>query len=84
MRRYLVAGNWKLNMEPRAGHDLATAGSENLRGRTLRGGVLVCPPLVTIPPVAEVDRRGPVLLCDQNVPAGGAGAYTGEVSAALC
>ncbi len=80
MRRYLVAGNWKLNMGPQAGRDLAAAVGERLRGRTLHGDVLVCPPFVTIPAVAAVAQGDPVLLGAQNCAAHEQGAYTGEVA----
>ncbi len=80
MRRYLVAGNWKLNMGPAAGRELAAAVGERLRGRTLHGDVLVCPPFVTIPAVATVAQGDPVLLGAQNCAAHEQGAFTGEVA----
>ncbi len=80
MRRYLVAGNWKLNCGPQAGRDLAAAVGEHLRGRTLHGDVLVCPPFVTIPAVAEVAQGDPVMLGAQNCGAHEQGAFTGEVA----
>ena len=39
-RRYLVAGNWKLNMGPRDGRQLATDLQDLLAGRDLKGDVL--------------------------------------------
>jgi len=81
MRRYLVAGNWKLNLGPGAGRDLASAVGERLRGRTLHGDVLVCPPFVTIPAVATVAKGDPVMLGAQTCSAHENGAYTGEVAA---
>jgi triosephosphate isomerase len=83
MRRYLVAGNWKMNMGPAAGRELAAGISDRLKGRDLGGDVLVCPPLVTIPAVAEVANGQPVLLGAQNCGDQAGGAYTGEVSAAM-
>ena len=80
MRRYLVAGNWKLNLGPAAGRALAAEVAELLKGRSLRGDVLVCPPFVTIPAVGEVADGDPVLLGSQNCADQGQGAYTGEVS----
>jgi triosephosphate isomerase (TIM) len=80
MRRYLVAGNWKLNMGPAAGRTLAAEIGELLQGRSLRGDALVCPPYVTIPAVAEVAKGDPVLLGAQNCADQAGGAYTGEVS----
>ena len=55
MRRYLVAGNWKLNMGPAAGRRLAADLKELLAGRELKGDVLVCPPFVSIPAVGEIE-----------------------------
>ncbi len=83
MRRYLVAGNWKLNMGPAAGRNLAAAVGEHLRGRTLHGDVLVCPPFVTISAVAEVAQGDPVMLGAQNCAAHEQGAFTGEVAPAM-
>jgi len=80
MRRYLVAGNWKLNLGPAAGRDLAAAVGQRLRGRTLHGDVLVCPPYVTIPAVATVAQGDPVMLGAQDCSAHEKGAYTGEVA----
>ncbi|MBU8871856.1 MAG: triose-phosphate isomerase [Gemmatimonadales bacterium] len=80
MRRYLVAGNWKLNMGPAAGRALAAEVAELLKGRTLRGDALVCPPFLTIPAVGEVADGNPLLLGSQNCADKAQGAYTGEVS----
>ena len=80
MRRYLVAGNWKMNMGPGAGRELAAGLQELLQGRELRGDVLVCPPYVTIPAVGEVAKGEPVLLGAQNCSDQEKGAYTGQVS----
>ena len=83
MRRYMVAGNWKLNLGPAAGRELAAGVAELLQGRTLQGDVVVCPPFVSIPAVAEVAQGDPVVLGAQNCAAEDSGAYTGEVSAAM-
>ena len=80
MRRYLVAGNWKLNLGPAAGRALAAEVAALLKGRSLRGDVLVCPPFVAIPAVGEVADGDPVLLGAQNCADQAGGAYTGEVS----
>ena len=83
MRRYLVAGNWKLNNGPAAGRQLTAEIARLLAGRQLKGDVLVCPPFVTIPAVAEVADGNPVLLGAQNCADQGQGAFTGEVSAEM-
>jgi triosephosphate isomerase len=83
MRRYLVAGNWKLNMGPAAGRELAQGLADLLKGRELKGDVLVCPPYVSIPAVGEVAKGDPVLLGAQNCADQAGGAFTGEVSAEM-
>ncbi|MEZ4386376.1 MAG: triose-phosphate isomerase [Candidatus Krumholzibacteriia bacterium] len=83
MRRYMVAGNWKLNLGPQAGRTLAAAVQDRLAGRDLGGDVLCCPPYVTIPAVATVARGEPVLVGAQDCSDQDAGAYTGQVSAGL-
>lgn len=83
MRRYLVAGNWKLNMGPAAGRELAKGVADLLAGRELAGDVLICPPFVSIPAVGEVAKGDPVMLGAQNCADQAGGAYTGEVSAEM-
>ena len=83
MRRYLVAGNWKLNMGPAAGRELAQDVANLLAGRELKGDVLVCPPFVSIPAVGQAATGDPVLLGAQNCADQAGGAYTGEVSAEM-
>ena len=83
MRRYLVAGNWKLNMGPSAGRELALGIADLLKGRELKGDVLVCPPFVSIPAVGQVAKGDPVLLGAQNCADQDGGAFTGEVSAEM-
>ncbi len=83
MRRYMVAGNWKMNMGPAAGRDLAAAVQAQLAGRELRGDVLVCPPYASLGAVAEVATGQPVLLGAQDCSDQSGGAYTGQISAAM-
>ena len=83
MRRYLVAGNWKMNLGPVAGRELTAGLADRLRGRALRGDVLVCPPYVTIPAVTAVADGNPVLLGAQNCGDQDGGAFTGEVAPSM-
>jgi len=83
MRRYLVAGNWKLNQGPSAGAELAQSISQILQDRNLKGDVLVCPPYVSINAVSKVANGHPVLTGAQNCADQESGAYTGEVSVAM-
>ena len=86
MRRYLVAGNWKLNMGPAAGVELATGIANQLAGQDLGGDVLVCPPFVTLPAVTAALAKlagSPVQVGAQNCADQAEGAFTGEISPAL-
>ncbi len=86
-RRKLIAGNWKMNLGPRAGAALAR---EVVRAASGRDGaaklssawpqIVVCPPFVTLPAVAEVVRGTTVGLGAQNMHWERQGAFTGEVS----
>lgn len=83
MRRTMVAGNWKMNLAPRAGADLAAGIQSQLACRRPRGEVLVCPPYVTIAAVAPFAQGEPLLLGAQDCSDQAQGAYTGQVSAAM-
>jgi triosephosphate isomerase (TIM) len=83
MRRTMVAGNWKLNLGPRAGADLAAAIQSRLAGSRPRGEVLVCPPYVTIPAVAPFAQGAPLLLGAQDCSDQAEGAFTGQVAAGM-
>ncbi len=83
MLQYMVAGNWKLNLGPAAGAELAATVQQRLAPLQLRGQVLVCPPYVTIPAAAAHAKGQPLLLGAQNCAEHDQGAYTGEVSPTL-
>ena len=83
MRSHLVAGNWKLNLGPAAARKLAREVRDGLRGVDTRAEVLICPPFVSLAAAHEMIAGSPVRLGAQNCAASDAGAYTGEVSAAM-
>jgi triosephosphate isomerase len=87
MRTKLIAGNWKMNLGPRAGQELAHAvarAASEVGGGTGGAGtppqVLVCPPFVTLPAVAAALRGTPVELGAQDLHWERAGAFTGEIA----
>ncbi|MEM9690252.1 MAG: triose-phosphate isomerase [Pseudomonadota bacterium] len=80
MRRFLVAGNWKLNGGLAANRELVSgivAGAP--------GGVdlLVCPPFPYLGPTIKSLGESTVALGAQNVSEHASGAFTGEVSASM-
>jgi len=87
MRQKLIAGNWKMNLGPRAGAELARAVARAVSG--IEGGargvgtppqVIVCPPFVTLAAVAEALRGSSVGLGAQDLHWEKAGAFTGEIA----
>jgi len=81
MRKPIIAGNWKMNMTPSQGVALL----EELKPLVAdaKCDVVVCPPYVDIPAVAEALKGSNIGLGAQNVDFHEKGAYTGEVSCAM-
>jgi triosephosphate isomerase len=82
MRRKLIAGNWKMNMDRVTGVALAQ-GIAKLAGDVPMVDLLVCPPSVYIAAVAEAIQGQGVAVGGQNMYFEASGAFTGEVSAAM-
>ena len=82
MRRYLIAGNWKMNTDRAAGVALASAIGEKA-GDAKDVDLLVCPPSVYLAPVAEAITGKAVALGAQNMCGDENGAFTGEISSSM-
>lgn len=81
MRRYLIAGNWKMNAGPTDARHLIKNLKIELANRKPKVEVLVCPPMVSLVPVKqELDGFNGIEIGAQNVHYENNGAYTGEVS----
>lgn len=82
MRRPFIAGNWKMNTDRATALQLASGVAE---GVTADGpvDVAVCVPFPHLGPVQQALSGKPVRLGAQDVYWETAGAYTGEVSAAM-
>ncbi len=79
MRKPLIAGNWKMNLGPPAAADLIH--ELHLRSEGWPDvDVLVCPPFVSIPSVAEALVGLTIMLGAQNMHEKDSGAFTGEIS----
>jgi triosephosphate isomerase len=81
-RKYLIAGNWKMNLTP---DDSASLVDEinAVVGNQSNVQVCVCPPYTSLPVVSDKVEHTEVLLGAQNVHAQSSGAYTGEISAEM-
>ncbi len=83
MRKYIVAGNWKMNTTVPEGVALAKAVVEASKDLPANVEIVVAPPFTHLAPVAEVVKGTRVKLSAQNCADHEKGAYTGEVSVAM-
>ncbi len=81
-RRHLVAGNWKMNKVQADGLDLARAVAAQL-GDNAAIDVLICPPATLLLPIAAILQGSAVKLGAQDCHHAPAGAFTGDLSAAM-
>jgi triosephosphate isomerase len=81
MRPVIVAANWKMNTNPADAGELAAT----IAARTDEAGVVrvICPPYVCLAVVRDALAGKDVFVGAQNVHHENAGAYTGEISAAM-
>jgi triosephosphate isomerase len=82
MRRPLIAGNWKMNLNRAEARGLARGVVEQA-GRANKAELLVCPPSVYLIEVAEAVAGRRVAVGGQNMYFEENGAFTGETSAAM-
>ncbi len=85
MRKNIVAGNWKMNLDHAAGLQLF-AEVLNLINEDVKGNqeVVVCPPFVHISSLAQLLKvNSTVSIGAQNCHQADSGAYTGEISASM-
>lgn len=81
MRQSLVVGNWKMNGTCASAEALAQGIIAGLG--TNSAAIAVCAPYVYLSKVADIVKNTRLALGAQNVADKSAGAYTGEVSAAM-
>jgi len=81
-RKYLIAGNWKMNLNSAEGAELSKE-VHSLVGKQTDVSVCVCPAFTSLESVAAVVNESNVSLGAQNMHYEASGAYTGEVSAEM-
>ena len=82
MRKKIVAGNWKMNMDLAEGLKLAGSIDKYFKEKpSTKASVILCPPFIHLAGVAEILKHGKISLGAQNCASEASGAYTGEVSA---
>ena len=80
MRRFLVAGNWKMNTNRATGEELAGALAANAGSDEAGVEVLVCPPFPYLTCIADKVSGSAVNVGSQDVYFEAGGAFTGEVA----
>lgn len=83
MRKKIVAGNWKMNMELAEGLKFAEAIDIYFKTKPSKAEVILCTPFIHLAGASEILKNGSVRLGAQNCASETSGAYTGEVSSSM-
>ena len=83
MRKYIVAGNWKMNLTLDEGIDLTNEVNQYFEQHDTKADVIICPPFIHLVALHAVADEKHVAIGAQNCSEHSHGAYTGEVSAAM-
>lgn len=83
MRKKIVAGNWKMNLNLQDGVALAKEINAACKAEKPNCDVVICTPFIHLASVAEVLDQDVVALGAENCADKEKGAYTGEVSAEM-
>src|ERR1017187_9720077 len=83
MRKKIIAGNWKMNLEWQDAIALANKIAADITEDT-KADIILAPPFLYIPVLSELNEEQPkIALAAQNCSQYSHGAYTGEISAAM-
>ena len=83
MRKYIVAGNWKMNTTLPEGLALAQGLNDALEGKTTNCAVVIGIPFTHLASIATTIDTTKIGIAAQNCANTEKGAYTGEISAAM-
>lgn len=83
MRKKIVAGNWKMNLNLQEGVALATELNDALKADKPNCGVVICTPFIHLATIAPILDNEVIGLGAENCADKKSGAYTGEVSAEM-
>ena len=82
MRRYVIAGNWKMNMTPSAARTFIKELAPCVAGKD-KCDIVLCVPYVDIAVAVEAAAGTNIKIGAENVHFEAKGAYTGEISAEM-
>jgi triosephosphate isomerase (TIM) len=80
MRKYLMAGNWKMNLTPSQAKDFAKELADSIKQTAKDVEVMIAPSFTSLSLVKEALKGSIIKLGAQNVNENEKGAFTGEVS----
>jgi len=83
MRTKVVAGNWKMNKTAAETRALVAELRAAMNDGNVAAEVIVCPPFTNLQAAAEALKGSKIALGAQNMHWAAAGAFTGEISAAM-
>lgn len=84
MRKKLVAGNWKMNLNIEQSQKLTSALLEKLNDDIFKkADIVLCPPFTSLFNVFNLIKNSSIKLGAQNIHYKDEGAYTGEISASM-
>ena len=83
MRKHIVAGNWKMNLNLQEGVALAKELNEALTRKKENCDVIICTPFIHLATVADKINQDVLQLGAENCANHEKGAFTGEVSAEM-
>ena len=81
MRKFIVAGNWKMNLTLQNGIDLANEINDRLEQQPSPNHVILCPPFIHLVALHAVADPNHIAIGAQDCSEHASGAYTGEVAA---
>lgn len=82
MKRFLIAGNWKMNKTAKE-TDLFFATLPPLLSPEIQSELLICPPFTSLPAAAKANEKMNLSLGAQDVYPKSSGAFTGEIAPAM-
>ncbi len=80
-KSHFVIGNWKLN--PNSTQEASSLYQAIQVPEKLKGQIFICPPAIYLSDLQHNQKSNSPQLCAQNLSQYNAGAYTGEISAAM-
>lgn len=80
MRKFLIAGNWKMNAGPTDARALSGDMVAEWKNKSFKAEALICPPYISIPAVADSFKNSDFKVGAQDISTEDNGAYTGQIS----